>query len=165
MTFKSLARFGKLLLFLGAFVVLFTVFLRCFFIDVDVVRGSSMEPYLVNNDVVAVVKNHNDSYFVGNVVVLLDSYGIGYSMVKRVIAVEGDVVSVTKKGHVFVNGVPVSVVDVDDPLSLVNYCLKEDEYFVIGDNREDSYDSRMFGVCNGIQILGRVLNRIWPWFR
>jgi signal peptidase I len=43
-----------------------------------------------------------------------------------------------------------------------NFTLKENEYFVLGDNRNFSYDSRYFGPLNKKFIIGRVILRLWP---
>lgn len=87
-------------------------------------------------------------------------------LIKRVIGVPGDTISLSD-GGVTVNGQPVSEPYVHGQLtSCNNYCepitLGPDMYFVMGDNRAVSRDSRSFGPIHADQIIGRVVLRYWP---
>ncbi len=87
-------------------------------------------------------------------------------LIKRVIAGPGDMIEI-KAGSVRVNGQPL-----DEPYvhGSVTNCfgqcgpliLAADEYYVMGDNRPNSRDSRSFGPIKAGQILGRVVARYWP---
>ena len=89
--------------------------------------------------------------------------------IKRIIGLPGDRVKIND-GHVYINGSLLN----DDPLinDKMTYAgiaeneitLGEDEYFVLGDNRNNSYDSRyeQVGVVKGKYIIGRVWLRIFP---
>lgn len=87
-------------------------------------------------------------------------------LIKRVIGLPGDIVEV-RDGVVFVNGELL-----DEPYTYGKrtncntYCravtLGPDQYWVMGDNRPNSLDSRSFGPISGDQIVGRVVLRYWP---
>jgi signal peptidase I len=86
-------------------------------------------------------------------------------LVKRVIGVPGDEIDI-RDGKVYVNGdelIENYTKGVTYPRE-IQFPLKvgEGEYFVLGDNREVSKDSRSFGVIKKSQIEGRAVFRIWP---
>lgn len=87
-------------------------------------------------------------------------------LIKRVIGLPGDLLEV-REGGVFVNGQRL-----DEPYvhGLATVCfhpcgqvwLEPNDYFVLGDNRPNSRDSRVFGPVHLDQIIGRVVLRYWP---
>ncbi|HOA54287.1 MAG: signal peptidase I [Acetivibrionales bacterium] len=86
-------------------------------------------------------------------------------MVKRVIGTPGDEVDI-RDGKVYVNGKELAeeyargvTFQREQPLPVR---LKENEYFVLGDNREVSKDSRTFGAIDRSQIEGKAVFRFWP---
>ncbi|NMA34409.1 MAG: signal peptidase I [Clostridiaceae bacterium] len=86
-------------------------------------------------------------------------------MVKRIVGIPGDEVDI-HDGKVFVNGRELEEEYVkgvtfqrEQPLPIK---LKESEYFVLGDNREVSKDSRTFGTVKRSQIEGKAVFRFWP---
>lgn len=87
-------------------------------------------------------------------------------IIKRVIAVPGDVVDI-KDGYVTVNGQKLEESYVRGQTfenSNFSYPLTipENKVFVLGDNRENSTDSRMLGLIDYEQIKGKVVFRLWP---
>jgi signal peptidase I len=139
-------------------------FSRCIFQSVQVV-GASMQPTL----------HDSDRYFLNrwayylhspqhrDIVVLKDPTD-GAFAVKRIIATPGEAVYF-KKGQVYINGVPLSepylaggtrtftYFKADEALVLCG----EDQYFVLGDNRGNSFDSRMYGPVRRQNILGAIV--------
>jgi signal peptidase I len=136
--------------------------------DVD---GYSMEPGLHNQERLMVDKV---SYLFrqparGDVIVFSAPPQPSEDYVKRIIAIPGDVVSI-KNGvptvdgvtlkEPYVNSANMGASPTDKPIS--NVVVPPGEYFVMGDNRVDSYDSRSWGFVPAHDIIGRVLLVYWP---
>lgn len=132
------------------------------------VSGNSMLPTLHNKNIVLVNKlsAHFGSPKYGDVVVI-HSPKLAYDIVKRVIAVEGDVVAIFG-GVVYVNGIELT--------ELYSYGTSDDmaeiqvgsgELFVLGDNRTpgESLDSRSteLGLVHKDELKGYLLLKIVPW--
>lgn len=144
-------------------IVMIIVFLvNKFIVSVVTVEGESMEQTLQNDDKLLIRKVGIDTediqvddiiYFKG-----LDDR----IYIKRVIAKPGDVVEIINK-MVFINGIQKIedyIVQKDTEVYDQNrWYLKDDEFFVLGDNRNKnmSRDSRLFGPININQILGKVI--------
>lgn len=135
--------------------VLFSSFRMC------IVNGNSMEPTLHDGNVVFISFSHFSSPERGDIIVF-DNEDCG-TLVKRVIGLPGDVISIMG-GVVSLNGVELSESytapglyapgDMDYPLRIPSGC-----YFVMGDNRQESRDSRMrcVGLVSGEDIIGKVM--------
>jgi signal peptidase I len=147
--------------------VLFCFFLIAFVAQAFRVQGTSMEPLLQDNERIVVNK------FVyrfrpiqrGDVVVFWFPGDPQLSFVKRVIGLPGDVIQI-RSGEVLVNGVlakepylPSSYRDNDD---LPPTEVKKGFYFVLGDHRRSSNDSRAWGQVPEKYIYGRAAFRFWP---
>jgi len=131
------------------------------------VEGESMAPTLENQDRLIVNKL---TYRLGpprrgDIVMLYYPRDPDKSFVKRVIAEEGDTVKI-EDGRVFVNDVPMQ-----DDYVLPDYRSHEDQpaqvipsgyYFVMGDHRNNSSDSRSWGFVPKRYIIGKVQIRWWP---
>lgn len=131
------------------------------------VEGRSMEPTLHDQDRLIVNKlaYHVDAPQVGDVVMLLHPNNPGPSLVKRVVAAPGDTVAF-RDGVVVRNGtltdedfIPVDHRSFETQPSVV---VPEGHYFVLGDHRNNSSDSRFFGPVPMKYILGRIQIRWWP---
>jgi signal peptidase I len=102
----------------------------------------------------------------GQVVVFNPANGEGDALIKRVIGMPGDLIEL-RDGAVWINGQQL-----DEPYDhgLATACnnscgairLDGDSYFLMGDNRPSSLDSRSFGPVRAEQIIGRVVMRYWP---
>lgn len=107
------------------------------------------------------------AYARGQVVVLYPTAAHeGIPLIKRVIGVPGDTLTIVN-GQLSVNDVPLTEPYVHDaPTNCAQYCgplvLEAGQYFVMGDNRLNSYDSRNFGPITEEDIIGHVLLRYWP---
>ena len=92
-------------------------------------------------------------------------------LVKRVVGLPGEHLEI-RDGRVYIDGQPL-----DEPYlapdlvtearvaAFADIVLAEDEYYVLGDNRPDSSDSRVFGPVAKRDIIGEVLIRIYPFNR
>lgn len=133
--------------------------------NLSVVRGSSMAPGIHDGDRILVGQW---SYLLGDVErgdVVVMSYPVDPSLdyIKRVIGLPGDEVRMTG-GEVFVNGERIDEPYVDEFEPGVSYFTKvrAGHFFVLGDNRPHSSDSREFGQVPRELLKGRVDLRVWP---
>lgn len=128
------------------------------------IEGNSMEPNLHDSEYVLIDKI---SYRLhppqrGDVIVF-ERTGEDRDYIKRIIGLPGDTVEV-HAGQVLVNGVALDepyinqVIRNDMPARLI----EPDRYFVMGDNRNNSSDSRSFGSVAEQAIIGRALVVYWP---
>jgi signal peptidase I len=83
--------------------------------------------------------------------------------VKRVIAVAGDTVEV-KRGHVFVNGETIDepYVDKSPKYRIPPIVVPAGQLFVLGDNRNESFDSHRWGFLAQESLIAHVFARYWP---
>lgn len=99
----------------------------------------------------------------GDIIVFHPPGGVQEDFVKRVIGVPGDKIDI-HDGRVYVNDDPLDEKVETHPLGTLEYPLTvpDGEYFVLGDNRRESNDSRRWGFARADQIIGRVMIRYWP---
>lgn len=156
----QLAGFGSLARFAAVLVVCYSLFF-----NLSVVRGSSMAPGILDGDRILV---EPWSYMLGpiergDVVVLRYPLDPDVDYIKRIIGLPGDSVTLAR-GEVWVNGQQlvepyVESVDVSSTMSVE---VAAGHYFVLGDNRPRSSDSREFGFVPEEYVRGRVDLRLWP---
>ncbi len=144
--------------------------IRFFLIQPFYVSGPSMEPNLHNNEYIIVdqVTYRFRSPHRGDVIVFKWPQNIAVSFIKRVIATPGETVEV-RDGQVYIynktypNGVLLKEPYIDSfTLTNVKRTLGKDEYFVMGDNRGNSSDSRVWGPVSRHLITGKVWVVIYP---
>jgi len=128
------------------------------------IAGTSMEPSLMTGDFVLLMKT--DKLETGDLCAFYYSNKI---LIKRIIATPGDYLWIEPDGTVFVNGEELEEpyitekalgeCDVEFPFQ-----VPENAYFMMGDHRETSIDSRSsaIGCIAEDQIVGRILCKIWP---
>ena len=149
--------------------VVFVVVLFTFFVRIIGVDGTSMIPTLQHNDKI-VVTNMFYEPSQGDIIVLRKESFLEEPIVKRVIATEGQTVDIDFISHnVYVDGIRLdepyikapttSEGDVSFPVT-----VPEGFVFVLGDNRNNSADSRIsrLGMVDERYILGRVVFRVYP---
>jgi len=122
----------------------------CLF-NLSVVRGSSMAPRIHDGDRILI--DHLSYVFGdvkrGDIVVLKYPLDPSVDYIKRVVGLPGDEV-LLQDGHVWVNGelIEEPYVDEQDPFSRLRVRVKPAHFFVLGDNRPRSSDSREFGLVS-----------------
>ena len=128
------------------------------------VYGSSMAPTLHNGEILVSVKTKDFSS--GDIIAF---YHGNKLLIKRYIAGSADYVNIDEDGAVSVNGTLLEEpylaekaygeADIEFP-----YQVPDQRYFVMGDNRSVSIDSRssIVGCIAGDQIVGKVIFRVWP---
>jgi len=160
---------------LTSFIVLMTVYVLVAF-PVEV-SGSSMSPNLETGDRLLVEKLTQlfEGYNRGDIVVLHPPENDYIDYVKRIIGIPGDTIKIINCKI---------LISRDDTKFLLNeeiylspevctnggkslsegriYILKENQFVVLGDNRDNSSDSRYFGIISKDRIQGKVVARMWP---
>lgn len=140
------------------------------------VDGASMEPTLYNGDNLIVDKIsyrfRDPERF--DIIVFPFKYKEETYYIKRIIGLPGETVQIDEQGKIYINGEvlmegygrevirPESIGRAREPV-----VLGEDEYFVLGDNRNNSSDSRteIVGNIKREDIIGRAWIRLWPFER
>ncbi len=137
------------------------------------VDGDSMFPDLHNGDYL--ISTPVPFWFgkpePGEIVIVKNPLDPSQNLVKRIIAVPGDRLSI-RDGRVYIDGEllrepylsdePPWVERNDYPLSASSIVLGPHDYFVMGDNRNVSLDSRFFGPVPRSDIEAEVVFRVWP---
>lgn len=147
--------------------VLVAVFVIVFLYQPVKVEGSSMQPGLQNSDRLFVNKFIFDFGKIhrGDIVVLHSPLNPKVNLIKRVIALPGDRLNIVN-GHVYLNGKlqkePFVPQKYRDHTTLMVGVLPPHEYFVMGDHRCISEDSRDFGPVSRKEIYGEASFVYWP---
>ncbi|WP_010304840.1 signal peptidase I [Kurthia senegalensis] len=154
------------------FAIICAVALRTFLFSPITVLGASMQPTYHNQDKVMIMKNiplkRQD-------VIVFSSASTDENFIKRIIGVPGDTIEV-KNNTIYVNGkqqkeqylknVPTTYEQTTGNAYTYDFTLKEvtgksivpkGHYFVLGDNRPNSEDSRSYGFVSEEQVYGKVI--------
>jgi signal peptidase I len=99
----------------------------------------------------------------GDVIILHPPIDPEAVYIKRIIAIPGDTVEV-KEGAVYINGIKLDEPYIKEPptYTLTERIIPEDEYFVLGDNRNNANDSHKWGTVSRENIIGKAWLRFWP---
>ena len=137
------------------------------------VDGASMEPTLYNGDNLIVDKIsyrfRDPQRF--DIIVFPFQYEENTFYIKRIIGLPGETVQIDESGNIYINGEILQENYGKEIIKAVNVgiasepiVLGKDEYFVMGDNRNNSTDSRteLVGNIKRTDIVGRAWIRIWP---
>lgn len=130
-----------------------------YFIRFPVVNGDSMQPTYRDGDRLAVLYTKN---LEANDIAVVWSRNLEEYIVKRVVGVPGDMIAI-KDGRLYRNGIMLLEFYIReehwkaDDRTVV---LQDGQYFLLGDNRNHSTDSRSFGTVPSDDIFGRVILRL-----
>ena len=99
----------------------------------------------------------------GEVIVFRPPTGEDADFVKRVVGLPGDDIDI-RQGAVWINGTKFEEDRTTRPRGSTDFptTVPPDSYFVLGDNRSASNDSRAWGFVDADQIVGKVMVRYWP---
>ncbi len=144
------------------YIVLIVVLIRTFLVTPAAVSGSSMESTLNNHDLVIINKL---VYRIKPIerfdIVVVNNEEDNDRIIKRLIGLPNETIEY-KDNKLYINGelieTKLSFKDTDD----FKVETKDDEYFVLGDNRPVSKDSRILGSFSKKDIIGRVGIRFYP---
>ncbi|HWZ46401.1 MAG TPA: signal peptidase I [Candidatus Saccharimonadales bacterium] len=131
------------------------------------VEGGSMEPGLEDQERIFINKlvYRFETIERGDVIVFRYPRDMRKSFIKRVIGIPGDRVRVAK-GHVYLNGQPLPEPyvpeDYFDSRSDEERVVKPDTFYVLGDHRSMSNDSREFGLVPRANVYGKAVFGYWP---
>lgn len=117
------------------------------------VQGESMIPTLKQSDKLLAIKSFKEVK--RNDIVIFKNNPVDV-LIKRVIALPNEEIHCID-GTIYINNQPISDKFSDITDNFDSIILKENEYFVLGDNRKYSTDSRTFGVINNNDIKGIVI--------
>ena len=168
--------------------LILALFIRTYFIQAFKIPSGSMIPTLLIGDHILVNKfiygtklPFTDKGILvvrkparGDIIVFKYPEDPGRDFIKRVIAVEGDVIE-SKKKVIYVNGSRIEETYVQHTDASSNpggleprdnfgpYIVPKGKYFMMGDNRDQSYDSRYWGYVDLKEIRGQALILYWSW--
>jgi len=159
---------GIFLLYITIFAVVM-VLLQTFVIQRTRVSGRSMEPTLSDGDVLFVDKISYNFSDPERFDIIPFEYEDGVYYIKRIIGLPGESVRIDESGIIYINGEVLTEsygkeVIYDAGIAINEITLGDDEYFVLGDNRNNSQDSRSANVGNikRSDIMGRAFFRLSP---
>ncbi len=144
--------------------------IRYFLFQPFFVKGQSMEPSFEDGDYLIIdeLSYRFRTPQRGEVIVFKYPYDENQRYIKRIIGLPGEKVEVSN-GKVTIFNEAGTIVLTEEYLlgngftpGNVSLTLGEDEYFVLGDNRDSSSDSRRWGSLKKEEIVGRVFLRAWP---
>lgn len=168
--FKRLYNRFDVLVFIVHLMALYMV-MNAFFFSVASIEGKSMEPTFHEGDNVVMV-HVDETYDRSDLVVVRPEGNSEEFFIKRLIGVPGETVRIDEDG-VWVDGslidesylgdsVATRCPQSDDGEWSCSWQLGDDDYFVMGDNRLNSLDSRHLGSFEKSQLYGRVKYRLFP---
>ncbi|NCC16990.1 MAG: signal peptidase I [Clostridia bacterium] len=148
---------------LRAAVILIILF---FFLWPVKLEGSSMDPTLNDGDIVCMSRFFVQMgwYHKGDIVVFqYNEDGKEKTVLKRILATAGDHIRLLEDGSVEVNGVVLQENYIDEPTNgIVDMTIPKSTVFVLGDNRDLSFDSRQMGAISSGDLTGKVIFRWFP---
>lgn len=144
------------------YIVIAVILIRTFLVTPAIVSGPSMNETLTDGQLVVVNKL---IYRVSDIkrfdIVVIDSEVAKEMLIKRVIGLPNEKIEY-KDNQLYINGELVNVNFKHLETADFEYTTKEGEYFVMGDNRPISKDSRSIGPVKEKEITGRVKYRLYP---
>lgn len=164
---KYKSRYKKILkstIYALLIVVSISVIIATFLFPVLQIYGESMKPNLTEDDIVLCIKKQE--FESGDIIAFYHNNKI---LVKRVIAVSSDWVNIDELGNVYVNDELLEEEYIEEKSFGESdikypYQVPEGSYFVLGDKRETSIDSRssIIGTISCENIIGKIIFRVWP---
>jgi len=156
--------------YFGVFIIAIIVVLpiRYFIVQPFLVKGESMFPTFNNLDYLFIEKisYYFSSFKRGDVIVFRSPINESEFFIKRIIGLPGEKIEINKGKIIIIKD--NKKIEIEEPYinDLLNKNLKaiinNNEYFVLGDNRNKSFDSEEWGNLKKDKIIGKVFVRVWP---
>ena len=151
------------------FAAVMAVLIVVFVVQPVKVEGTSMQPRLENEERIFVNKFIYSFQEIerGDIVVFWYPDDPSKSFIKRVIGLPGETIRMDQRGQLFINGRPMDEPFLSPdrnlrPRIIPETYIKPHYYFVMGDNRDASNDSRAWGFVPEKYIYGKAMFRYWP---
>lgn len=145
--------------------LVFFLFLQTYVVQGFVIEGACMEPELHSREKIIVNKMvyRLQEPSVGEVVVFSYPLEPEKDFIKRVVGIPGDIIEI-KDGYLFRNGKKMNELFVKEYVfgSYGPQRIPRDKLCVMGDNRNNSHDSRSWGLLDSSLIKGRAELKFWP---
>lgn len=147
---------------------LISILLLNFIISPYKISGNSMHPVLNDKDRILISKIAVNKINRYDIVVFFKPDKSKKIIIKRIIGLPGEKIEI-KKGDIYINDKEIpqpflikSKFYSDKSFNMKPIDIPPRNYFIIGDNRRDSQDSRTFGLVKKENILGKAVFRYWP---
>ena len=150
-------------------IIFIILFLMIYVVSITQVVGSSMKSTLIDGDVLILSKANYRFFDIERGDIISLDYEDTKYLIKRVIGLPGDSIEIVDN-VLYINGEVYEEDYLDEGLNYPDFHLSdlgydtipEDMYLVLGDNREDSLDSRDIGLISKDSVNGKIVLRIWP---
>jgi signal peptidase I len=148
-------------------VVVFVVTIRAFVVEAYVIHGKSMEPTFHDSERLLISKfaPRFEELHRGDIVIFNHPDEPGKRLIKRVIGLPGEEIQIVD-GRVYVDGTlvdePYLEATLRDGTHMAKVLIEADHYFVLGDNRDISNDSRRMGTVPRDAVVGKALVLFYP---
>ena len=133
--------------------------------QVTVVRGASMEPTLHNNErlIANKISYRFESPKRSEILIFKPPLEIKRNYIKRIIGIPGDKIEIIK-GEIYLNDnkLEENYIEYESYEDLSAVLVPDDSFFVLGDNRSNSSDSRYWGFVPRKNVVGKALVIFWP---
>jgi signal peptidase I len=134
--------------------------IRIFVAEPFIVSGDSMSPHLNKGDYI-IINKYDRSYKRDDIIVyyVSENENGDVDLIKRIVGLPTEKIEI-KDGALYVNGTLLKDAYISAPiLGTADVVLRNDEYYVLGDNNAKSLDSRVSGPVKLIQIIGKVAGK------
>lgn len=160
-SYNELLKYRYLILKFLLFVLLFSV-CNTFLVESYRVKGDSMFPSIKSGDVLIINKMTND--FNREDLIIFIKNGEVY--IKRIWGIPGDSILLNDESRLILNN-STFLYQFDEVVSKRNFNVRVSDnlYFVLGDNINNSVDSRTFGLVHESEIIGKVSLRYFPIYK
>ena len=132
------------------------------------VPTGSMEPAIMPGDQILVTRIYNPDKIKRGEIVVFNSKELHDRLIKRVVGLPGDKVTINDKGQVFINNNLLSEPYIKYPSDKTgNFVVPKDKFLMLGDNRADSFDARYWNnpYISGQDITAKAVLRVYPFNR